>query len=98
MASRSYLPPASFIADNGLWPSGPFRAQTPAYASVTAALVARIAAVMEQRGLSLRAVAVPAGIDPTSLSRLLTGKVVPDLATIANLEQALDTDLWPGRV
>jgi hypothetical protein len=33
-----------------------------------------------------------------SLSRLITGKVVPDLATIANLEQALDVDLWPGRV
>lgn len=98
MASRSYLPPASYIADDGLWPSGPFREETPAYACVTAGLVSRIAAVMDQRGLSLRAVAVPAGIDPTSLSRLLTGKVVPDLATIANLERALDTDLWPGRV
>jgi transcriptional regulator with XRE-family HTH domain len=42
-------------------------------------------------------VAGPAGIDPTSLSRLLTGKVVPDLGTIANLEKALDMDLWPGR-
>lgn len=52
---------------------------------------------MAQRRLSLRAVAVPAGIDPTSLSRLVTGKVVPDLGTIANLEQALDVDLWPGR-
>jgi transcriptional regulator with XRE-family HTH domain len=57
-----------------------------------------LTAVLKSRGLSLRAVATPAGIDPTSLSRLLTGKVVPDLATIANLELALDTDLWPGRL
>jgi len=46
----------------------------------------------------LRAAAQPAGMDPTSLSRLLTGKVVPDLGTIAGLEQALAVDLWPGRV
>ncbi len=65
--------------------------------TVTAGLVQRLQTVMRERGLSLRAVAVPAGIDPTSLSRLITGKVVPDLATIANLEQALEVDLWPGR-
>lgn len=64
---------------------------------VTAGLAQRIQAVMHERHLSLRAVAVPAGIDPTSLSRLITGKVVPDVATIANLEHSLDVDLWPGR-
>lgn len=98
MASRSYLPPASFVSDTGTWPCGPFRDDAPPYATVTAALVARVSSLMDQGRLSLRAVAAPAGIDPTSLSRLLTGKVVPDLATIANLERALDTDLWPGRV
>lgn len=97
MASRSYQPPASFVAAGRQWPTGPFVADTPAYATVTAALVERLQSVMAQRGLSLRAVAVPAGIDPTSLSRLITGKVVPDLATIANLELSLDVDLWPGR-
>ncbi len=96
MASRSYLPPATFVT--GEWPGGPFQADTPVYALVTAALVERLRAVMDRRGLSLRAVAVPAGIDPTSLSRLITGKVVPDLATIAGLEQVLQADLWPGRV
>ena len=97
MASRSYLPPASFVAEGGEWPAGPFAQDTPAYALVTARLVQRLQTVMARRGLSLRAVAVPAGMDPTSLSRLITGKVVPDLATIACLEQELDTDLWPGR-
>lgn len=96
MASRSYTPPAQFVAPEGSWPAGPFIAQTPLYATVTAALVSRLRQAMGNR--SLRAVAVPAGIDPTSLSRLLTGKVVPDLATIAGLELVLDTDLWPGRI
>lgn len=98
MASRAYQPPASFVAEAGQWPVGPLSAEAPVYATVTAHLVHRLQAVMADRGLSLRAVANPAGIDPTSLSRLITGKVVPDLATIANLEQALDVDLWPGRV
>ncbi|MEI2784744.1 MAG: helix-turn-helix transcriptional regulator [Candidatus Nanopelagicales bacterium] len=98
MASRSYQPPASFVAPDGLWPTGPFTPGTPTYAIVTAALVVRLQSEMADRGASLRAVAGPAGIDPTSLSRLITGKVVPDVATIANLEQSLDVDLWPGRV
>ena len=97
MASRSYLPPASFVTDGGEWPTGPFREDAGPYVTVTAGLVQRLQSVMRERDLSLRAVAAPAGIDPTSLSRLITGKVVPDLATIANLEQALDVDLWPGR-
>ncbi len=97
MAARSYRPPASFVVESGHWPEGPFRADTPLYATVTAHLVQRLQAEMTQRRLSLRALAVPAGIDPTSLSRLVTGKVVPDLGTIATLEQELGVDLWPGR-
>ena len=96
MASRSYQPPADFVDEGGQWPVGPFVAQAPVYARVTAALVVHLRAAIGEQ--SLRSVAVPAGIDPTSLSRLLTGKVVPDLATIAALEQVLDVDLWPGRV
>ena len=98
MASRRYLPPIEWLTDDGSWPDGPFAADVPSYAVTTAALVERLQSCIDERGLSLRAVAVPAGMDPTSLSRLLTGKVVPDLGTIAGLEQALDVDLWPGRV
>ncbi len=73
-------------------------ADVPHYAITTAALVVTLQQCINDRGLSLRAAASPAGIDPTSLSRLLTGKVVPDLGTIAGLEQSLEVDLWPGRV
>jgi hypothetical protein len=97
VASRSYQPPVSFVVDGGTWPDGPFEPHAEPYVTVTAGLVTRLHTEMRRRNLSLRAVAGPAGIDPTSLSRLLTGKVVPDLGTIANLEKALDMDLWPGR-
>jgi transcriptional regulator with XRE-family HTH domain len=86
------------MASEQPWPMGDMRPDAPLYALVTARLVARLQNVIDQRGLSLRAVAGPAGMDPTSLSRLLNGKVVPDLATIASLEDALSTDLWPGRL
>lgn len=98
MASRAYRPPASFVADDGRWPQGPFVGDAPVYALVTARIVQRLQDGMRSGGLSLRALAGPAGIDATSLSRLLKGSVVPDVATVANLERALDADLWPGRV
>ena len=98
MASRRYLPPVEWLADGGEWPSGPFAADAPVYATTTAALVQRLQRCIDDRGLTMRAAAQPAGMDPTSLSRLLTGKVVPDLGTIAGLEQALAVDLWPGRI
>ncbi len=98
MAARRYVPPIDWLAPGGEWPHGPFSADSPVYALTTAALVAGLQQIMTARGLTLRAAAQPAGIDPTSLSRLLTGKVVPDLGTIAALEHSLDADLWPGRV
>lgn len=98
MAARKYIPPIEWLAPGVEWPAGPLRADAPGYAITTAALVRRLQAVMAERGLTLRAAAQPAGIDPTSLSRLLTGKVVPDLGTIAALEDCLEADLWPPRL
>ena len=45
-----------------------------------------------RRGLALVDVGSGATID-----NVLAGEVWCDLLTIANLEHALDTDLWPGR-
>jgi DNA-binding Xre family transcriptional regulator len=98
MAARKYTPPVDWLAPAGEWPEGPFRPDAPVYALTTAALVAALRRVMAERGLTMRSAAQPAGIDPTSLSRLVTGKVVPDLGTITALEHSLDIDLWPGRV
>jgi DNA-binding phage protein len=36
-----------------------------------------------------------AGIDPTSLGRTLAGETVPDVHTVAVLEDALGVELWP---
>ncbi len=93
--ARSYREPVEFTARGGRWPDGPWRSDTPAYAKVTAALVARLRDELGAR--PIRDLARDAGIGHATLSRLLAGKVVPDLATIAALEDALDVDLWPTR-
>ena len=78
---------------DGDWPSGPFSNDAPPYALVTAAVVANYREHVGSR--SLRSVARAAGIDPTSLGRMLSGETVPDVHTVAVLETALDVDLWP---
>ena len=93
MAARKYAPPRSWVADGGEWPDGPLTTDAPPYAVVTAAIVRAYRQAAGSR--SLRSVAGPAGIDPTSLSRMLSGETVPDVHTVAVLEDALDAALWP---
>jgi hypothetical protein len=95
MAARRYLPPRDWVEPGGIWPAGPFVADAPPYALVSAAIAAGYQQIVGDR--SLRSVARAAGIDPTSLGRTLTGETVPDVHTLAVLEDALETDLWPSR-
>ena len=94
MAARRYLPPREWVVPDGSWPAGPFQEGAPPYARVTAAIACRYQEVVGTR--SLRSVARAAGIDPTSLGRTLAGETVPDVHTIAVLEDALETELWPS--
>ncbi len=93
MAARKYAPPRTWVDETGEWPDGPFRADAPPYALVTAAIVRRYRDAAGRR--SLRSVARAAGIDPTSLGRTLSGETVPDVHTVAVLEDALQVPLWP---
>lgn len=93
MAARKYAPPHTFVIPTGEWPAGPLVADAPPYAVVTAAIVQRYRAAAG--GRSLRSVASAAGIDPTSLGRTLAGETVPDVHTVAVLEDALGVGLWP---
>lgn len=47
-------------------------------------------------GLSTRAIATAAGVHHSVVADLLAGNGYPDTATLARLEQALDTALWPA--
>ena len=93
MAARSYRPPREWLVADGKWPTGPFTPGAPPYVIVTAAIVANYLAAAGTR--SLRSVARAAGIDATSLGRTLAGETVPDVHTVAVLEDALQCELWP---
>lgn len=93
MAARKYAPPGSWVVPGTDWPQGPLRADAPAYAQVTRAVV--LAYRDAAGGRSLRSIAGGAGIDPTSLGRMLNGETVPDVHTVAVLEDELGVPLWP---
>jgi hypothetical protein len=93
MAARKYAPPRSWVAEGGEWPAGPLLPDAPPYAVVTASIVSAYRSAAGSR--SLRSVAGSAGIDPTSLGRMLNGETVPDVHTVAVLEVALGVPLWP---
>ena len=95
MAARRYRPPREWLAPAEEWPAGRLIDDAPPYAVVTAAIVARYQEVVGDR--SLRSVARQAGVDATSLGRMLAGETVPDVHTLAVLEDAVATDLWPTR-
>jgi hypothetical protein len=74
------------------WPEKP--------SSDPAGEVARRLVVNLQRALneqkSIRRVAQVAGVDHTTILKILAGRSWPDLHTIVQLEQSLGTSLWPG--
>jgi transcriptional regulator with XRE-family HTH domain len=68
----------------------------PAHVQTAALLGQRLVVAMKDDGRSARQLAYAAGLDPGTLSRILAGHAIPDLGTLAALEHALNTDLWPG--
>lgn len=47
---------------------------------------------------SIRSVALDAGLDPRTVSRVIAGTIWCDILTLAKLEEYLDVALWPGRL
>ena len=54
-----------------------------------------LAAVLAERGLSLRGAAAASGVNRQAIADLLAGRSWPDVATVARLGAALGADLWP---
>ncbi|KOU40703.1 hypothetical protein ADK54_21460 [Streptomyces sp. WM6378] len=51
---------------------------------------------MNATGHTLRSLAEVTGVTHSTVSRVLNGKVMPDLGTLARLEAAFGLQLWPG--
>lgn len=90
-------PPAAYVTDDGTWPSGPFIAGAPPHVAAIAGLATALRKIADKRGLSQRGLARETGLPLASINSIYTGALVPDTATLAALEHALDAPLWHYR-
>ena len=94
MSRQRKPPPTQWLVADGTWPDGPFRPDTPGYVRTAAGVAARINAHLRTHAMTAAAFAAAAGIDPGTLSRVLSGSNLPDLHTLHAVELAAGTALW----
>ncbi|MFJ7280848.1 helix-turn-helix domain-containing protein [Kitasatospora sp. NPDC098663] len=87
--------PLSYVR-SGNWPDARLDPEAPLSAYCGLVLARDLATMMAAAGLSLRAVGERAGVAHSTIARILGGEVLPDIGTLARLEDALDHQLWPG--
>lgn len=95
MGRRPKPPPGDFLAPEGTWPDGPFKPGAPAYVPRLATLARRLIDTTTERGWSQRALAEHTGVNLNTINYIFLGRVIPDTATLATLEAALNVTLWP---
>lgn len=93
-SSNDDVPETYVVA--GTWPNAVLRENAPVSAHYGQALARRLAYVIAVSETSLRALGERAGVSHTTISRLLAGRVLVDIGTVARLEAALGTEIWPG--
>ncbi|HEY0119223.1 MAG TPA: helix-turn-helix transcriptional regulator [Cellulomonas sp.] len=90
--SRGYRVPREWLAE-GEWPGGSFVEDAPTAVAYAVEISKRLESQLE--GLSKAELARRAGIERTTLYDVLSGRTWPDAVTLAKLEEALQTKLWP---
>ncbi len=88
---RGLRPPAEYLV-SGVWPTG--KLSGPVAAEYARRFCLRLDQAIGER--PIREVARVADISHTTVLAVLAGARWPDMATVAKLEVALSTDLWPG--
>lgn len=78
---------------DGEWPDGVFAPDAPTAVSYAVEISRRLERSLE--GQSRTALAREAEIDRSTLYDMLSGRTWPDAVTLAKLEQALESRLWP---
>lgn len=87
--------PHTYVAD-GTWPHAALVPDAPVSAHYAQALARNLERALASSGQSLRTLAEATGINHTTIGRVLAGKVLPDVGTLARLEAALGFQIWPG--
>lgn len=83
-------PPASYVV--GSFPDGRPRAHAPVAVHYSVVIARRLRDALE--GENLSALCARAGMDRSTVQRLVAGQTWPELVTLAKLETVLDVRLW----
>ena len=89
---QSRQQPASYLEENGRFPVGPFKPETPQEVYLAAGLASRLVYAIQKD--SIRYIAKKADLSPQTILNILNGRSWPDLRTIARLEIVFDYQLW----
>ncbi|MFC5186730.1 helix-turn-helix domain-containing protein [Actinomadura harenae] len=92
---RSDKAPVTYASGKEAWPHGELVDDAPLSAHYGRQLALRLAEAMELRRMNPRGLAEASSVSASTISRILSGEVLPDLGTIPRLEAALRTDLYP---
>jgi hypothetical protein len=90
--TRVVGPPRSFVA-GGRWPTGRTAAGAPDGVRYAKAITKNLKRAMD--GRSVAGLAADADLHRSTLYDILSGRTWPDLVSLAKLETALETRLWP---
>ncbi|MEU4511808.1 helix-turn-helix transcriptional regulator [Nonomuraea wenchangensis] len=93
---RNDQAPNTYIV-SGEWPHAELSPDAPIGAHAEQEIARRLKAAMEARGLTHRSLGERSGLGWRTIGRVLLGDVYPDVATLARLEEALDTEIYPTR-
>ncbi|MFI8362409.1 helix-turn-helix domain-containing protein [Streptomyces sp. NPDC085612] len=88
--------PPSFYVIDGVWPHAVLAADAPVSAYYGQHLARNLERAMSSTGHTLRSLGELTGLTHSTISRVVNGKVMPDLGTLARLEAAFGFQLWPG--
>ncbi|WP_159058701.1 helix-turn-helix domain-containing protein [Streptomyces caeruleatus] len=83
---------------DGSWPEVVLAPTAPLSAHCGLLLARDLDRTMRSCELSLRGLAEVAHVAHSTVARVLNGEVLPDIGTLTRLEDALDSQLWPGPV
>jgi ribosome-binding protein aMBF1 (putative translation factor) len=87
--------PRDYAVD-GTWPHAALAADAPVSAHYGQALARNLERALASSGQSMRTLADATGITHSTISRVINGRVLPDLGTLARLEAAFGFQVWPG--
>ena len=85
--------PRCYLSQGATWPEGPLQGDAPDVASFALEIAQRLKAACE--ATSQRSVAEKAGLSSKTVNNIVRGISWGSVVAIYQLEEALDTALWP---